>query len=69
MYQRSDFLFTHPAAVRCVNKALWFERPARLTKFDVAKVLQELEPRIPWTHIYDSFKYAELVERLNTKFG
>lgn len=69
IYKRSDFEFSYPPAVRCVNPDYKFERPSRLTKWDVATILNAVEPELPWTHIYDAFKYAELVDRLNTKLS
>lgn len=67
VFKRSDFEFSYPANVRCVDSTLHFERPARLTKWDIACVLDDIDPFGCWLVIYDVFKRTELIDFMNKK--
>lgn len=69
MFTRGDFTFSQPTGVKYLGHDFKFERPSRLTKFDVACVLDVLTGhRLHWCIIYDVFTYRELVDCLNVEF-
>lgn len=67
VFKRSDFEFSYPANVRCCVPSLQFERPARLTKWDIACVLDDIDPHGCWLVMYNAFKRHELIDFMYKK--
>lgn len=63
MFKRSDFIF-ESNKIRFVGNQYNFDNPNNLSKWEIATILQILQPRKHWCIIYHSFKKVELIDHL-----
>lgn len=64
MFQSSDFQFVTLTKVVYLGRDYFFERPRRLTKYDIASVLDVFQPSFGWRFIYHNLSVEQLVSLL-----